>query len=106
MSMGMTYEEFWYGDPWAVVSFRKAHELRNDMLNQQLWLQGLYIYNAINAVASTLMGKPKEYISKPINLNVHTSAEKEKEKANKFFEAMAAAWAQKGATDGGRSNSS
>ena len=100
MSIGMTYEQFWYGDPWMVVSFRKAHEMRKDMLNQQLWLQGLYIYNAINVVASTLMGKPKEYINKPIDLNVRTNAEKEKEKANKFFKAMAAAWSQKGEING------
>ena len=106
MSIGMTYEQFWYGDPWMVVSFRKAHELRNEMLNQQLWLQGLYIHNAVDAVISTALNKRKTYIEKPIDINECTSAEKEKEKAIKFFQALEAAWMQKGATDGGRRDSS
>ena len=100
MAIGMTYEQFWYGDPWMVVSFRKAHELKKDMLNQQMWLMGLYVNDAINSALSGFGKNPKKYMDKPLDLHPKTDAEKEREKAVSFFKAMEAAWRQKGATDG------
>ena len=105
MAMGMTYEQFWYGDPWMVVSFRKAHELKNDMLNQQMWLMGLYAFDAVSAAMSALGKHPKKYMDKPIDIKAHTDAEKEREKAVNYFKALELAWQRKGAIDGGRSDS-
>ena len=47
----MTYEQFWEGDPMLVKYYRQAEEMRNDRRNQELWLQGMYIYEALCDVA-------------------------------------------------------
>lgn len=69
----MTYEEFWHGDVNLVKAYRKAHQLKNEQKNQELWLQGLYIYNAIETVIYNGWCRKKgeqvaKYIEKPIPL--------------------------------------
>ncbi len=65
----MTYEQFWIGDPFLVVPYRKVHELRIEQRNQELWLQGLYIYNAVSVAINNAFSKQKEkYINKPLQL--------------------------------------
>lgn len=69
MMCGMTYEQFWYGDPYLVVLFRKAHELQVEQRNQELWLQGLYFYNAVSVAINNAFSKQKQkYINKPLQL--------------------------------------
>lgn len=96
MALGMTYEQFWYGDPWMVKTFERAHELKKEMLNEQMWMQGLYIYDAVKAVVSSALGKKTDYMKQPVDLHPVTDAEKEREKAIRYFKALQAAWAQKG----------
>lgn len=73
MAMGMTYDQFWNGDPTMARYFRKAHELRQEQENQRLWLQGLYFYEALCDVSPTLRAfkpqKPLEYRHEPIPLS-------------------------------------
>ena len=100
----MTYEQYWEGDSTLVKYYRKAEELRNDKRNQELWLQGAYIYEAICDVAPILHAfakkgtKPTPYCSKPYPLNAKQSKRDEEEKQRKiaekgkrFMEAMAVA---------------
>ena len=47
LSIGMTEEQYWDGDPELVKYYRKAEEIRNEKRNQELWLQGMYIYEAL-----------------------------------------------------------
>ena len=54
LSIGMTYEQFWEGDPTLVKYYRKAAEIKNERKNQELWLQGMYIYEALCDVAPIL----------------------------------------------------
>ena len=60
LSIGMTYEQFWEGDPELVKYYRKAEELKNDKKNQELWLQGMYIYEALCDVAPILHSMAKK----------------------------------------------
>ena len=72
MSIGMSYQEFWYGDVRLVEAYRKAAELRDKRRNQELWLQGMYIYEAL-CDASPLFRlsmksgpiKPEPYVKEP-----------------------------------------
>lgn len=68
----MSYELFWFGDPGIVKAYDKAHELRNQQRNQEMWFQGLYNYRAFAAVASNLAhsmsgkgGKLEGYVEEP-----------------------------------------
>ena len=47
LAIGMSLHEYWEEDGDLVVYYRKAEEIRQDKLNWQLHLQGLYIYEAI-----------------------------------------------------------
>lgn len=85
MTMGMTYEQFWHGDAGLVKAYRKAFELKQDLENQSLWLQGMYIYEAICCVAPILRPnskekKPKPYRTEPYPLNTSTSKEIEEKR--------------------------
>ena len=57
MAMGMSPEEFWTADPNLAVAYRKAWEIRKEQLNEQLWLQGMYIKDSLTALAHNLTRK-------------------------------------------------
>ena len=60
LSIGMTAEQFWDGDPNLVKYYRQADEMRIERKNQELWLQGLYIYDALCDVAPILQAMAKK----------------------------------------------
>ena len=71
LAIGMTPEQYWDGDPMLAKYFRKADELRLERKNQELWLQGMYIYEAICDASPILHAfarkgtKPHPYVDKP-----------------------------------------
>lgn len=77
----MPSREFWEGDPWLVRSYQKAHELMNEQRNQEMWLQGLYIHEAVAVVIANAFGKkkgqqPEKYLAKPIRITPLTERER------------------------------
>jgi hypothetical protein len=60
LSIGMTYEQFWDGDPTLAKHYRRADELKTERRNQELWLQGLYIYEALCDVAPIMHAMAKK----------------------------------------------
>lgn len=78
----MPSHEFWEGDPWLVQGYRKAHDLRNEQRNQEMWLQGLYIHEAVAVAIANAFGKkkgqkPEKYLTKPIRITPLTEQERE-----------------------------
>ena len=76
LSMGMTYNEFFYKESWLVKSFRKAYRIKQDEINHSAWLQGLYIVQALNSgvpvVLNGIMKQVQElpnYPGKPLEFN-------------------------------------
>lgn len=69
--MGMTYDQYWRDDPSLVRAYRKAQELKRKWENEQAWLQGMYIYEALCDVSPVLHAfakrgtKPAQYASEP-----------------------------------------
>jgi len=72
MAIGMTYEQYWYGDPLMVRAFYKAEKLRKQRMNEEAWLYGVYSYRALDATVGNMMRKkgaqPAEYPQKPIEM--------------------------------------
>ena len=105
LAIGMTAEEYWEGDPRLAQAFYKAHKLKITMTNQQLWLQGLYIYRAVDVVVGNALRKKgtpaSKYIEQPIKLfktEEEITEEKvleERKKAVNAFEAIRKAWVAK-----------
>ena len=54
LSIGMTEVQYWDGDCELVVFFREAEKLRQERVNAEAWLQGMYIYDAFSRIAPVL----------------------------------------------------
>lgn len=86
LSIGMTVEQYWDEDCCLVKYFRKAFEIQRDRDNERLWLQGLYIYEALCDVSPVLRAfakkgtKPIEYTTQPYAI---TKAEIERRRVEK-----------------------
>lgn len=84
MAIGMSYDQFWHGDPYLAVYYREAHELYRDQKNQELWLNGWYTFAAISTALSNihLDGKKhkfNEYMSEPFRIRPKSEEELEAE---------------------------
>lgn len=97
MSIGMTYDEFWNQDVALVRAYRKADELKRRRQNEALWMQGLYIRDALlSTVGNMFTGKgatPIEYPKEPYPVTEEQRAEKEREKYRRMEERMKADFA-------------
>ena len=56
----MTPDQYWDGDPALTKDYRKADELTRKRKNQELWLQGMYIYNAVCCAAPLMQAFAKK----------------------------------------------
>ena len=101
LSIGMTPEQYWNGDPALAECYRKADAMKFERLNQEKWLQGVYFYEAICDASPILQAfarkgtKPHPYVEKPYPLTdkqrEQNSIAKEKavsDKGMKFMEAF------------------
>lgn len=82
MFYGMSPEEYWNGDPNLAVAYRDLHRLKTDEKNNEMWLQGLYIHEAISvSIARQINGDKKvEYSKEPYQIRPLTEKEKEAKK--------------------------
>lgn len=73
MAIGMTYEQYWYGDPLMVRAFYKAEKLRQRRIDEQAWLIGAYTVKAMNASVGNMFlekGKaPVRYPEEPLSMS-------------------------------------
>lgn len=96
MALGMTYEQYWYGDPLMVRAFYKAYKLRQQRINDEAWLYGVYTYRALQSALSVSdLFRPKDqqhatpYPEKPIELAPETEEEKERREEQEAVYAQA-----------------
>ena len=80
MVYGMTYEQFWYGDPWMVKAYQQAYLLKRKVENENMWIQGAYFANALASVLGSMFSKKRtKYLEKPMDIFPKTEAEKQAE---------------------------
>jgi hypothetical protein len=99
LAIGMSSAEYWEGDPSLPRYFRKAYRIKQDEINNNAWLQGLYVYDAVStALHNALRGmgkqKPpaKDYAKQPYDFNNKVKTEAEKAKEVEIEQEKAAAW--------------
>lgn len=87
MSYGMTYDEYWYESPYRAKFYREAKKIQVKQRDEELWMQGVYIYDALCCVSPILHAfsksgtKPLPYPDKPYSShNEENVSEEEKEK--------------------------
>ena len=80
MVYGMTYDQFWYGDPWMARAYKEAFMIRQRLRNQEMWIQGAYICDAVGVALNNGFNKKKiEYLRTPLDFYPKTEAEKREE---------------------------
>ena len=91
MSYGMSYEDFWYGPAFMTTFYKDAYKLRVRQQDENNWMLGMYVYEAILNCSPVLHAfskkgtKPLPYPEKPYltdQLVEKTEAEKEQEMEN------------------------
>lgn len=86
MSYGMTYDEYWHGNPWMAQAYYKAHMMKLEQQNQMLWLQGFYVFNAFAVVLGNAFGgkgkSKQKYIEKPVQITPKTPEQKKLDAIN------------------------
>lgn len=96
LAIGMSSAEYWTGDPSLVRYFRKAYEMKQEEFNNNAWLQGMYIYDAVStALHNALRGKntkAREYAKQPYKFGNKEKSEAEKAKEVEVEQGKAAAW--------------
>lgn len=84
MLCGCPCDEFWNGDYTLLKNYVRQHELAVEQRNQELWLQGFYIYEAFSVVMQNSFSKrgakKAEYPKEPHRITAQTDFEKEKQK--------------------------
>lgn len=98
----MTAAEFWDGDPWLAAAYRESAQLRIQRKSEEMWLQGLYVCNAVSAALGNAFrkkGSPEvKYMEEPIRLIPYTEqekeaiAERERKKTIEYFNKLAKKW--------------
>lgn len=97
MAIGMTYNEFWFGDPYLVRYYREAYNFKRKIKNEEMWVQGMYFAKAIGAS----LDKKNKYPEKPFDIFPKTAREKQAEiEANRqkvidFFTNVKKSWSTK-----------
>ena len=92
LAIGMTPEQYWDGDPTLVKYYRKAAEIKKESRNEELWLQGMYIYEALCNVSPVLHAyakkgtKPHPYSEKPYAITATQRKQDEEERVRKIVE--------------------
>lgn len=97
MAYGMSYDEYWHGEAYATKFYRKKHELQVKQKDEESWIQGMYIYEALCYVAPVLHAfsksgtKPLPYRDKPYLFDMKkevTEEEKQQEIDNERLKAQ------------------
>ena len=97
MSYGMSYNDFWYGPAFMTTFYRDANKLELRRQDENNWMIGMYVYEAILDCSPVLHAfskketKPLPYAEKPYLMDQFkekTEAEKEQEKENERLKCM------------------
>ena len=97
LAYGMTADLYWDDDCTYAKAYREADKLRWEKKNAELWIQGLYIYEALCDVSPVLRAfakkgtRPQKYRSQPYDLFEKSAEQKEHEteiKEKKIFDKM------------------
>lgn len=90
----MTYEQFWEQDCLLVIPYRKAYQIQHDQINYEAWLNGLYIWKALQSAPIFVNGfMPKgarvdPYFEKPLDFKTDKKRNKAKENEQKMQNAV------------------
>ena len=76
----MSYEQYWYDDPYLTRAYAQAYLLKRKTENENMWIQGAYIANAVTVAIANSFGKRHvDYLKQPLELFPKTESEQKEE---------------------------
>ena len=92
MSLGVPCEEFWDGDYTKLKYYVRQYNVSKERRNEELWLQGIYFYEAISVALARGFSKHSnaKYPDKPHRITPYTEEEEELRKQKQVEEFRAA----------------
>lgn len=97
--MGIGAKEFWNLNIRTLRPYLMAEDIKREQQNYFLWLQGVYIYDAVGTVVGNALSKKgakkHEYVKEPIRITPLTEeekrikAEKDRRKVVAFLNSLA-----------------
>ncbi len=81
LAMGIGASEFWNLTIRTLRPYLMAEDIKREQQNYFLWLQGVYIYDAVGVIVSNALSKKgstkKEYVKEPVRITPLTDEEKQ-----------------------------
>lgn len=97
LSFGMSAEQFWEGDPGLAPGYRKADSIRRRRKNEELWLGGIYMAEALSATVGNMFSKgtKHKYPSEPIPITEEEQQERREREQKARMDRIKAAFVAK-----------
>lgn len=57
----MSYEQFWFEEPEKAKMYREADKVRRQRMNEELWLSGIYMSEAISSTVGNMFSKGEKH---------------------------------------------
>lgn len=92
--MGMTWTQFWIDEPELAVAYRKSEMIRKRRRNEELWMQGMYVAEALRATVGNMFskGEKNSYPSEPYPITAEEQRERREREEKARMERMKAAF--------------
>jgi hypothetical protein len=97
LAMGMTWAQFWLDEPVLAKAYRRADMIRRRRKNEELWLQGIYVAEALSATVGNMFAKGQKhpYPAEPLPLTADEQQERREREEKARMERMKAAFIAK-----------
>lgn len=94
LAMGMTWTQFWIDEPELAIAYRKAEVIRKRRKNEELWLEGMYVAEALNATVGNMFSKGQKhpYPAEPFPITADEQQERREREERNRMERMKAAF--------------
>ena len=97
LAMGMTWAQFWIDAPELAIAYRKADAIKKRRKNEELWLEGVYMAEALSATVGNMFSKGQKHLypAEPFPLTADEQQERRDREEKARMERMKAAFIAK-----------
>ena len=94
LAMGMTWTQFWLDAPELVIAYRKAEAIKKRRKNEELWLEGVYMAEALRATVGNMFSKGQKHLypAEPFPITAAEQQERREREEKARMERMKAAF--------------